>query len=428
MKSLIADEPPSERHGPAADLRRQNEKLRAFLAASRALGEAVGRPDAAHVVAQCALELFEAETALVILHEATDRIVMGAAGRYGGRVLGLIFPIGTTGTAREDVWARVAEGAEALTQVAAAEFAAELLLPEAPGSAMLAPLRTGEASLGLLAALHSAPHRFNTGDLQLFQLLANHGAVALANARIIQTLRAQADALRHSQDQLIHNARMATVGRLTAALAHEINNPLQSILGSVQFVLEQLPAEDSQRPYLELAASELDRVSDIVRRMVGFYRRDEAERLPTDLNALVRETLALAEKQLQRHRIAVITDLMEGLPRAPVAPNQFKQVFLNLILNAADAMTGPPEGGKLEITSRRTDDGQIEICFSDNGPGIPPHELERIFESFYTTKPHGTGLGLSVSRDIVRRHAGDLLAESQAGQGAVFRVVLPASR
>ncbi len=408
MKVLVADE-----------LRRQNEKLWAFLAASRALGEAVGQPDAAHVVAQYALELFEAETAIVILREGDDLIVSGAAGRYGGRLLGLIFP------ARDGVCVRATGGAEALTQAAGGEFAAELLLPEAPGSAMLAPLRTGETTLGLLAALHRAPGRFDTGDLQLFQLLANQGAIALANARLIEALRAQADALRHSQDQLIHNARMATVGRLTAALAHEINNPLQSILGSVQFVLEQLPIEAPQRPYLELAASELDRVSDIVRRMVGFYRRDEAERLPTDLNALVRETLALAEKQLQRHRIVVITDLAEGLPRAPVAPNQFKQVFLNLMLNAADAMTDLAEGGKLEITSRRADHGRIEICFSDNGPGIPPRERERIFESFYTTKPHGTGLGLSVSRDIVRRHAGDLLAESEPRQGAVFRVLVP---
>jgi signal transduction histidine kinase/CheY-like chemotaxis protein len=401
-----------------ADLRRQNEKLWALTEANRVFGEAVGVADVEQILVQRALELAQAETALLIILDGDDLIVSRAAGRYGGLLQGLIFP------AAGSFCARVAAGGEALTlnQATGGELAAELLLPEAPGSAMLARLRARESNIGLLAVLHTLPGRFEAGALQSFQLLAHQGAIHLENARLIETLRAQADALRHSQDQLVHNARMATVGRLTAALAHEINNPLQSILGSVQFALEQLPADLPQRSYLELAASELDRLGDIVRRMVGFYRRDDDERLPTDINALVRETLALAEKQLQRGRVAVIASLAEDLPRVPLAPNQFKQVFLNLILNAAEAMAG---GGNLQVVTRFDGKDQVEISFADNGPGIPAHELDRIFESFYTTKQHGTGLGLSISRDIVARHKGELLAESRPGHGAVFRVLLP---
>jgi signal transduction histidine kinase len=399
------------------DLRRQNEKLWALTEASRVFSEAVGVADVEQILVQRALELAEAETTLLMVLDDHDLILHRAAGRWGGLLQGLIFPVDG------GVCARVArEGkALALNPASAGELAAELCLPDTPGSALLAPLSGRDATLGLLAVLHSDGGRFDTGLLQSVQLLAHQGALSLENARLIEALRTQADALRLSQDQLIHNARMATVGRLTAALAHEINNPLQSILGGVQLVLEQTPADFPHRPYLELAASELDRVSDILRRMVGFYRRDEDTRVRTDVNGLVRETLALAEKQLQRHQVAVITDLSEGLPHLPIAPNQFKQVFLNLILNAADAMAN---GGKLEITTQ-CEAGWLEIRFADSGPGIAPGELERIFESFYTTKPHGTGLGLSISRDIVIRHNGNLLAESEPGQGAVFRVLLP---
>ena len=405
-------------HRQDADLRRQNEKLWALAQASQAIGEATRVADVEQRLIQHALELCEADTALLILLEKDDLMISRATGRYGGLLQGLIFP------AKDSLCAQAARGGEALAlpQAAMGEFASELFLPDAAASVLLAPLRAHERPIGALAVLHATAERFDTSTLRVFQLLAQQGAVVLENARLIEAARARAEALRRSQDELIHNARMATVGRLTAALAHEINNPLQSILGSVQLVLEQWPRDLPQRAYLELAASELDRLSDIVRRMVGFYRRDADASLPTDVNGLVRETLALAEKQLQRHRVVVITDLSDDLPRVSLAPNQFKQVFLNLILNAADAMA---HGGNLHIVTGWDGEGWIEIRFADTGPGLPSHELERIFESFYTTKPHGTGLGLSVSRDIVMHHKGELLAESELGQGAVFRVRLP---
>lgn len=405
----------------AADLRRQNQKLWALTETSRALDEAVGMADVEQILVQHALELAEAETVLLIILEEEHLTIRRAAGRQADLVQGLILP------AAEGPCARVARGSEALVlnQPAASDLAAELFLPTPPAAAMLATLRVRGTSLGVLAVLHSSTGRFDTGDLQFFQLLAHQGAIALENTRLIETLRAQAEALRRSQEQLVHNARVATVGRLAAAMAHEINNPLQSILGSVEFALEQLLPDTPQRPYLELAASELDRVGDIVRRMVGFYRQDDGERAPTNINALLRETLALAERQLQHHRIAVITDLDEELPRPLIDASQFKQIFLNLILNAADAMSA---GGRLQICTRRDDQGWVEIRFSDSGPGIAPDELERVFEPFYTTKPHGTGLGLSISRDIAMAHGGQLLAESDPGQGATFRLLLPIPR
>lgn len=399
-----------------ADLRRQNERLWSLTETGRALGEAVGRADVEQILVQQTLELAEVETVLLVILEEDELIISRVAGRYGSLLQGLIL------SAVESFCTQVARNGEALTLNATAcnRLAAELLLPNPPTTAMLAPLRVRDTSLGLLITLRNAPGNFDTSDLHFFQLLAHQAAITLENTRLIERLRTQTDDLRRYQDQLVHEARMATVGRLTAAVAHEINNPLQSILGSVKFSLEQLPADLPQRPYLELAASELDRVSDILRRMVGFYRRDPAERVSTNINVLLQETLALAEKQLQRHRVAVITDLDPNLPHVPLAPNQFKQVFLNLILNAADAIG---QGGQLQITTSLGND-HLEVCFTDSGPGIPPQELERIFESFYTTKPHGTGLGLAISRDIVVAHGGLLVAESQPGQGATFRVVL----
>lgn len=409
------------RHWPHAALNSltyQNHQWQTLMEIALALANAIGHARVEHTLVEGILELVKAETACLIFFEGEDLIISCAAGREQGLLRGLVIP------ARETVCARYAHRKESgiLDERARQRCAEELLLLSTPGSAVLAPLVRGETVSGVLAVFHSEPDSFDPFSLNMLQYLAQIGVNALSFALQVETLKTQSKMLQHSQDQRIHDARMATVGRLTAALAHEINNPLQSILGSVKFVLEQASPDFAHRVYLELAASELDRVADILQRMVGFYRRDTVQRQPTDLNALVRETLALAEKQLQRHHVAVITDLSPDLSCLPIAPNQLKQVFLNIMLNAAEAM---PQGGRLYITTQQTQANGVEISFTDTGPGIPEQEIGRIFESFYTTKPHGTGLGLAISRDIIQAHGGELEVESPFGQGATFRVWLP---
>ncbi len=400
------------------ELRQQNEQLWRLAEVSQSLNETIAETAMTQRMVQQMLELMQAETALLVVLDGEDLVITQAAGRYSNLLPGLVLPASDTlcaGTLQRRQFLTLDQGMRR-------QLADELLLADVPGSCVLAPLHVAEKPLGLLVALHRQREKFDASILQMGQVWTHQAAVAWENARLIETLRTQTEVLQLSQDQVVHNARMATVGRLTAALAHEINNPLQSILGSVMFVLEEVAQDWPQRQYLELAATELHRVSDIFQRMVGFYRRDTGRLQPTFINDLIRETLVLAEKQLQRHHVAVITDLCPDLPAIPLPPNQFKQLFLNVILNAADAM---PQGGQLQIITSDQEGEWLEVSFIDSGPGIPAAELGRIFESFYTTKPRGTGLGLAISRDIARAHGGDLLAESIAGQGSTFRLRLP---
>jgi two-component system NtrC family sensor kinase len=216
-------------------------------------------------------------------------------------------------------------------------------------------------------------------------------------------------------------------------VAHEINNPLEAITNALYLVLSRTPEDDPNRRFLEIANRETGRVSGIIRQMLGFYR-SKAARAPTDVNQLLDETLALVERQLRQHRVALRTDLDRNLPLVPASADQLKQVFLNLMLNAQEAMG---EGGTLYVSarlSRETDPEFVSgryvlVQVRDTGTGIPEDKLPHIFEPFYSTKGEtkGTGLGLWVSLGIVQNHGGQIKVRSRPGRGTTFTVALPAT-
>jgi signal transduction histidine kinase len=235
------------------------------------------------------------------------------------------------------------------------------------------------------------------------------------------------------EQQLFESEKLAAVGRLAAAVAHEINNPLEAITNALYLVLSRTPEDDPNRRFLEIANRETGRVSGIIRQMLGFYR-SKAARAPTDVNQLLDETLALVERQLRQHRVALRTDLDRNLPLVPASADQLKQVFLNLMLNAQEAMG---EGGTLYVSarlSRETDPEFVSgryvlVQVRDTGTGIPEDKLPHIFEPFYSTKGEtkGTGLGLWVSLGIVQNHGGQIKVRSRPGRGTTFTVALPAT-
>jgi len=232
---------------------------------------------------------------------------------------------------------------------------------------------------------------------------------------------------KQAQAALVQSEKLAVTGRLAASLAHEINNPLQSVIGCLGLAEESLDAGDQQdvRELLQMATEELERAAGIVSQLRDLNRPSRPEdREPTDVCVLLRQVLMLTRKQLQKHHIAETLEVPDSIPVLMLVPDRMRQVFLNLVLNAVEAM---PEGGRLEVSVRCTDGPSgVSLAFADNGRGIAPDDLARIFDPFYTTKPDGLGLGLYVTRNIVKEHGGHIEVASRVGEGTTFEVWLPA--
>ena len=240
-------------------------------------------------------------------------------------------------------------------------------------------------------------------------------------AKANEALRAEITERKRAEECRLRTERLAAMGRLAAALAHEINNPLQAISSSLELVLD-FPLEEEERlEYLQAARREIERLMALTGRVLNFARPPRVEQQPTSAADVVHDALALVSKRLDYSDIRVSLDLPDVLPPVLASSSQLAQVFLNLIINAIEAM---PDGGELSISARLAGE-QVEVTFTDSGPGISPDAIARLFEPFYTTKENGTGLGLATSHSIIQQHGGTLTAGNAPGGGAVFTVALP---
>jgi len=264
-------------------------------------------------------------------------------------------------------------------------------------------------------------------------LLEASREISLWNRTLETRVEEKTRELERIHRHMVDVEKLAAVGQLAAGVAHELNNPLSGIMGYADVALElygDRPAEEigpddrkKMIAYFGQIAALAQRCRSIIVDMLTFARQHKEEPRETRLNDLVGETLLFLDKQLTKRNVQVVRELEEGLPTFQGNPVQLQQVFTNLILNAAQAMQ---EGGTLTVRTRRSGEA-LEAEFSDTGGGISPELRKRIFEPFFTTKPvgEGTGLGLSVSFGIVRKHGGDIHVESETGKGSVFTVVLP---
>lgn len=231
---------------------------------------------------------------------------------------------------------------------------------------------------------------------------------------------------KQAQTALIQAEKLALTGRLAASLAHEINNPLQSVIGCLGLAEESLAAGEDAGRLLQIATEELERAAGIVTRLRDLNRPSRPEdREPIGANTLVERVLALTREKCQSRQVEVIWKGAADLPSLMVVADRIQQVFLNLVLNALEAM---PDGGRLEVSTAKTSQpAGVDVSFSDSGPGIPPHVLARLFDPFVTTKPDGLGLGLYITHAILEEHGGRIEVDSQPGQGTTFVVWLPAA-
>lgn len=309
------------------------------------------------------------------------------------------------------------------------------------GSEMCVALKDGDRVLGVIDVESQRKNAFSQNDFLVLESLAGIISSVISSAGQYQKLQATVDQLRAAREELqeriaaqrmaesklVQAAKLAAVGEMAAGIAHELNNPLTSVSGFTELVLDEIPAESDLRDDLELVLREAQRARSVVRRLLDFARQSESVRVRSDINEILTDVLALVNHLLRTSGVQLMTNLTDGIPWVSLDRNQIKQVFLNLIHNALHAM---PTGGNLRISTacqQREKREWLTICLADTGIGIAPENLERVFEPFFTTRARdgGTGLGLSVSYGIVADHGGFIDVESQVGKGSTFTIWLP---
>lgn len=262
---------------------------------------------------------------------------------------------------------------------------------------------------------------FQAADLDLFTILARQATLALENAYLYEELRASIKQLEKSQHVLIQAEKMAAAGRLTASIAHEVNNPLQSVSNCLHLASRPELSDEERKNYIEVAQSELDRLMSIVQQVLALYRPGARNRQPVDVDDVIQHVLVLLDQQFKLGRVKVHANLKAHPGKVMAVRNNIQQVMLNLFLNAIESM---PDGGELFIETYRLE-SEMVIIIEDTGPGIPESEREAVFEPFVSTKETGTGLGLTVSYGIITAYGGTLDIIKGRGDGACFRILLP---
>ena len=258
--------------------------------------------------------------------------------------------------------------------------------------------------------------------------LINNRPVLLIVCEDISEARRTAEALREVQTELAHANRVASLGQLTASIAHEINQPITAALSSGSAALRWLDQGDPEaaRRSIERAIRDVTRVADVISGVRTLVRKAAPRTESFDMNEAIREVMVITHGEAAKHGISVESQLAEGLPPIEGVRVRVQQVILNLVMNAIEAMSGVGEGPReLLIKSEKPGPDSVLVAVQDSGPGLDPATADRAFEAFYTTKPEGLGIGLSICRSIVEAHGGTLAVSANVQRGAIFQVRLP---
>ena len=263
------------------------------------------------------------------------------------------------------------------------------------------------------------------GDLSA-ALIYDEKGKEIASVGIFKDLRERLKIereLQKTQQALLQSEKLAAMGRLTSQIAHELNNPIYGIMNTLELLKTEVPPESKRRRILELSLSETQRLAEMLRNMLSFSKPEEEKRRPVKINELVEGILLVMEKQLREANITLVTSFDDAIPEVMASTNQMRQVTLNIIKNAKEAM---PKGGTLTVRTGR-ENNHVVIHIQDTGTGIPEEIRDRIFDAFFTTKSKvkGVGLGLSVCYGIIRDHGGEIRVESEEGKGTTFTIRLP---
>jgi PAS domain S-box-containing protein len=302
-------------------------------------------------------------------------------------------------------------------------------------SVALIPLLLGTERLGLLQLNDRRKGRFNLEKIALLERLAGYLVVALAKFRAEEKLQSLNEdlelivekrtlELQETQKHYLHAEKLSAIGKLSASIAHEFNNPLQGIITIIRGVKKYVPLEKKDAELVDLALQECHRMKNLILSLRDFNRPSSGKKTLTDVHKSLDAIMILQRSDFKSKQISVVLNYAENLPQIIAVSDQIKQVFLNLLTNAADACH---KGGGVITVSTWQENDRVAVAIKDNGVGIKPDEMEHIFRPFFTTKPEvkGTGLGLSVSYGIIKKHQGEFRVKSQPGEGTTFTVMLP---
>jgi signal transduction histidine kinase/CheY-like chemotaxis protein len=313
------------------------------------------------------------------------------------------------------------------------------------GSFICMPLRVSDRVIGVVnlakketggSARNTPP--FSRSDLQFLNTLMTYTAYAVDNARLLEEAQESAKRLNEvvedqqlrltlAQQQMIQAAKLSALGELVAGVAHELNNPLAVLHGSLEILNDEAPA--AFRPRLQVMQHSIERAGHIVQGLLTFGRKRPLQRQRVSLPRLLEQVLDVTAADLRLARVAVETDIAPDLPDIWADGYQLQQVLLNLVTNAKQAMSDTAGDRRVRVSMRSIGADRVGIVVEDTGPGIPPELIPSIFDPFVTTKGvHGTGLGLSISYGIIREHGGHIGVESRSGAGARFSMDLPVGR
>jgi signal transduction histidine kinase len=290
---------------------------------------------------------------------------------------------------------------------------------------VIVPLLMRNEAVGMYMIQSPKSHEeISNHDIQLLTLLANQAAVGVENWRTYERVDSLNKELKASQAQTMHAAKLAAIGELAASIVHEIKNPIQILVMHMEMVQRGKPLPN----WTDLLAQQVKRLSEMTRRLMNFARdvSDEPKMEDMLVNQPIHDAVAMVQHEYRNSNILIETHLREGLPPIHGNANSLQQVFLNMLINARDAM---PNGGTISIETESTG-YHVIVKFADTGCGIAKAHLERVFMPFFTTKGEGsgTGLGLSVCRKIISEHKGEIKVESEVGKGTTFSIFLPMRR
>lgn len=291
-----------------------------------------------------------------------------------------------------------------------------------------APLIARNVIIGFLSVACNQPDVYVGVDIEAVATFAQQAALAVENARILAELESSLNDLREAQNHLVRTARLSAAGEIAAGVAHQINNPLTTVIAEIHMLLQDLDPESPSYESAEAIQEAAGRAGTVVRRLLDLTRSHPYIMQPLDMNYSLQNSVALIRAQTVPHIARLEVDLTSDLPLIEASEQHIEDVLINLLLNARDAVSSL-EGGIIKVTSGLNAAGDaIKITVQDNGPGIAPNHLNHIFEPFFTTKDYGTGLGLSICHDIITRHGGQIQVDSVEGQGTTFTITLPLSR
>jgi signal transduction histidine kinase len=295
-------------------------------------------------------------------------------------------------------------------------------------SSICVPLKVENRVIGVLN-LNSLSHEnlFSELDLKLVSLLANQSAISIFNVRLYEEAKKATADCKTMQQKLIEREKVAALGQLSTAIAHEINNPLAVILGNVQYLTEHIGENSFGWEEIKDIKEAAELSSRIISRLFKYTRPSEEKEQLLDVNDILSQTTELIKTQFEREGILVKLNLKTSLPKILISADEFKEVILNIVFNARSAM---PNGGVLTIeTNYLEPDGLVEVVFADTGVGIPENTIDKIFDPFFTTRrPQGSGLGLTICQRIVNFYGGLIKVNSEVGKGTTFVIKLPASK